>query len=244
MSAADMFRMRRNVTARSSTRSQPATEPAVASAPVEAEQAAGSTLISADSEAPETPVSEPTTEPLRVLVVCTANISRSPLGQVILARLFRGAGVAADVRSAGTISTPLEVDAHSVTVAAELGLDLTLHRPRKLTPEIIGTEGADLIVVMEREHAREVCLIEPDAWPRTFTVKELARAAGAARSRATEARQWLTDLGGGRTILDLLGEDPSDDIADTYGTSLAVHRRTAEQIEQLLGHVVRQVPKR
>ncbi len=243
MSAADMFRMRRNVTARSSTRSQPAAEPAAAPEPTAAEPPAGSTLISAPDEAAVAD-DTPTPDPLRVLVVCTANISRSPLGQVILDRLLRNAGIPAAVRSAGTISTPLEVDTHSVTVAHELGLDLALHRPRKLTPEIIATDGADLIVVMEREHAREVCLIEPDAWPRTFTVKELARAAGAARSRATDARGWLADLGGGRTILDLLGEDPSDDIADTYGTSLAVHRRTAEQIEQLLGQVIRQVPKR
>ena len=181
----------------------------------------------------------PTPEELRVLVVCTANVSRSPLGAAFLSKRLTDAGVVASVRSAGVMRTGLPVDELSVIVGRARGVDVAEHRQRRLTAAILAGEGTDLVITMTRAHVREVVALDPSAWERTFTLKELARLVR--RERFTEvgdAGSWITRFGAGRTVQDLLGADERDDIGDPYGGSLAVHRTIATQIDELLEEVV------
>ena len=50
---------------------------------------------------------------------------------------------------------------HSVTLMAELGLDISGHRARQLTPELIA--DANLVLVMETGHKRVIDELEPTA---------------------------------------------------------------------------------
>ncbi len=97
---------------------------------------------------------------LRVLVVCTGNICRSPLAAALLGRELAAAwGVSPEqlpelgwvVASAGTMAQPGgPASAHSATVAREQGLSLARHRSRSLLEAL--AEPWDLVLAMGRSH--------------------------------------------------------------------------------------------
>lgn len=92
-----------------------------------------------------------------VLVVCTGNICRSPVGERLLRKLLPEM----KIDSAGTYGlTDHPADTLANQVAAEHGLSLEGHRGRKLTPAI--ARSYDLILVMEASHVEEVTKIAPE----------------------------------------------------------------------------------
>ena len=186
----------------------------------------------------------PIRDELRVLVVCTANVSRSPLGAAFLSKRLADAGVVASVRSAGVMRTGLPVDELSVIVGRARGVDIAEHRPRRLTTAILAQEGADLVITMTRAHVREVVALDPSAWERTFTLKELARLVRRERSRRGRRRRrsWVARFGAGRTVQDLLGADERDDIGDPYGGSLGRAPRHRDGDRRVAGGGRRRLP--
>ncbi|MFN2571062.1 MAG: low molecular weight protein arginine phosphatase [Gemmatimonadales bacterium] len=91
----------------------------------------------------------------KVLFVCTGNICRSPLAASLLERALTGRGLDATVTSAGTGAwdgAPASEGAY--LVGLERGLDLSGHRARLLTRELV--EQADLILTMARHHRARV----------------------------------------------------------------------------------------
>jgi len=93
--------------------------------------------------------------PWHLLFVCTGNTCRSPLAEVVARRelVARGAGQVT-VASAGTHAWPESPASDgSMLVALEQGLDLSGHRARALTPELVA--GAHVILTMGGSH-REV----------------------------------------------------------------------------------------
>jgi protein-tyrosine phosphatase len=88
-----------------------------------------------------------------VLVVCTANICRSPVAEALLRdRLQKREPNRWTVESAGTWAQ-IERGAapNSIQLMAELGLDLTGHRARLIDETVLQT--ADLVLCMESGHA-------------------------------------------------------------------------------------------
>jgi protein-tyrosine-phosphatase len=83
-----------------------------------------------------------------LLYICSGNTCRSPLAKAITEKLLQGRGWShVRVESAGTAAVDGAPAAEAaVTVAAEESLDLTNHKSRELTPELL--DWADLVLVM------------------------------------------------------------------------------------------------
>ena len=93
----------------------------------------------------------------RVLVVCTGNTSRSAIADAA-ARALAPPGV--EVASAGTYAWGgARPSAKATAAAAALGLDLSPHRSRELTPRMLA--WADEVWCLTEGHAREIAAAAP-----------------------------------------------------------------------------------
>ena len=183
-----------------------------------------------------------------VLVVCTANMIRSPLAELYLRRKFADRLVT--VHSAGTHPAPSNAMTRRARDAAKaLGLsvaDAEAHRPQLLTHEMV--ERADIILGASRIH-RSVCVrMDRSALGRAFTMREFARLSAAvdddALQRALdragddpEARtRAATDLvREARGTMDPPGDPAVDDVFDPELTRRRSHyaRMVSEMIPAL-----------
>jgi protein-tyrosine phosphatase len=100
---------------------------------------------------------------LRFLIVCTANICRSPMGEAVMRHALAARGLKPEVGSAG-IDAPPDIPAHefSAQAVAEAGLgDLSTHRSRLISPLMV--RDADMVLCMEQMHRGAVVTRVPDA---------------------------------------------------------------------------------
>ncbi|HYD41552.1 MAG TPA: low molecular weight protein-tyrosine-phosphatase [Anaeromyxobacter sp.] len=105
----------------------------------------------------------------RVLTVCMGNVCRSPMAAALLADHFARRGVAATVASAGLhalVGRPAEPEAQSLLRAR--GIDLSGHRARQLTPELL--RAFELVLVMEERQERAVHQLAPAARGRVHRI--------------------------------------------------------------------------
>ena len=110
-----------------------------------------------------------------ILVVCTANMCRSPMAEGLLrARLAdAGLGDRVRVRSAG-VRAPAGFGAtdHGVTLLAARGIDISRHQARPLTDALL--READLILVMEEAHRSAIARQAPQHLAKVRLFTELA----------------------------------------------------------------------
>lgn len=98
-----------------------------------------------------------------ILVVCTGNICRSPIGERVLRKLLPGRRI----DSAGTSAlVNYPADASAVEVAGKHGLSLEGHSGRQFTAKL-GREY-ELILVMEKEHLNKISSIAPELRGKTM----------------------------------------------------------------------------
>ncbi len=143
------------------------------------------------------------------------------------------------VASAGLFDGGRRASPEVVTTLAPFGIDLTGHRSTLLTASAV--EDADLVLGMERRHAREAVLLDPSAWARTFTLKDFVRRAEPVGPRRSgqPLGAWLAAVGDGRERTDLIGRAPEDEVADPVGGDLAGYRATATELADLVQRVAR-----
>lgn len=103
----------------------------------------------------------------RILVVCTGNICRSPVGEFLLRSTLNAASRKAEVRSAG-VGALVGDPAHDTAIAmmAPRGLDLSSHRAQQATPDLC--RWAQLVLVMESHHREALTSIDPTVRGKTF----------------------------------------------------------------------------
>jgi protein-tyrosine phosphatase len=173
-----------------------------------------------------------------VLVVCTANICRSPMAGALLSQRLARSGLNATVRSAGMLGDGNPPCPEVVAVMADYGLDVSAHRSRQMTAEDL--ERADLILAMARENLRYAAVTAPPTWPQSFTLRELVRRGMAIgpRSRGESMASWLSRAHEGRERAALLGDSPEDDVADPAGRSQRAYAETAAVLSELIDRLV------
>lgn len=189
-----------------------------------------------------------------ILVVCTGNICRSPLAEVVLRGTLEQLG--GRVHSAGTQgldAAPMTPEAQRLVVA--MGADAgaaSAHRSRYLTAAHL--DSPDLILAMSREHRGRVAQLAPARLRSSFTVREFARLAtgipdadtvsavasagpdAAARVRAAVA------IVAARRGLSAPPDDPADDdVVDPYRRPWATYQLSAAQMSPGLDQVARVV---
>jgi protein-tyrosine-phosphatase len=96
---------------------------------------------------------EPRVVPFRLVLLCTGNTCRSPMAAAAFRAELGPDADRVEVVSAGTAALDGQpASAGAGEAAAREGLDLSAHRSRRASAELL--RGADLVLGMEREHAR------------------------------------------------------------------------------------------
>ena len=135
--------------------------------------------------------------------------------------------------SAGFLFDGEPAAADTVAAMEELGVDLRRHRSRMVTPAMV--DAADLVITMERTHARSLALEDPGSADRIHTIGGAVAGLGA---RADEPiRDRIARLGRERPAEQLLGRG-ADEVDDPYGRPIRYHRRTAQHIDRLTSELV------
>lgn len=145
----------------------------------------------------------------RIVFMCTGNICRSPLAEVLAAHKFGGLGWS--FCSAGLEALAgLPASRSSVAYAAQLGLSLADHRSQPVTPALLADTA--WVIGMTRSHAAIF------------------------RSRCGVAYAGAVGvLGAPGVDLARVRHSPSvEEVDDPYGQSPAVYTACGDQIDRLL----------
>ena len=188
--------------------------------------------------------------PLTILTVCTGNICRSPLAEVLLRARLEPLGVR--VHSAGTHALVGHgMPEPALELALESGADpeaASAHHARYLVEPLLS--DADLILTMAREHRSHVVKMMPNRLRRTFTIREFARLAS---TLSTEDARAAAEAAGVsphdrlaavlRSVVEQRGLTPStaeeDDVIDPYRRSRETYARSAAELVPTLDEVER-----
>jgi len=97
-----------------------------------------------------------------ILIVCVGNICRSPMSEFLLRQIFEENGVNISVSSAGLGALiGHSADDKAIEVMADNGIDISEHRARQLSDELV--RNNELILVMELWQKKEIESLFPYA---------------------------------------------------------------------------------
>jgi|GEM_PF-296003 len=184
-----------------------------------------------------------------ILTVCTGNICRSPLAEVLLRARLARFGVR--VHSAGThalVGAGMPEEAQLVARARHAHpADIAAHRARHLREPLV--MESDLVLTMTQEQRGFAVQLVPSRLHRIFPVREFARAAHGLPD--AEIRR-LAATGGddprvrlGAVIMAIAGRRGSisadDDVLDPYRQGTQAYETSAAQLDPALAEVERVV---
>jgi protein-tyrosine phosphatase len=175
--------------------------------------------------------------PANLLVVCTANIARSPLAAALLDvhTRVRALDGEVEISSAGTRAREGNAAAPaSVAIAAGWGVDLRQHRSQPVTDELL--ERSDLILTMTEGHRDALAGRGARVWQRCFTLPELHRLLRdievAAPPSLSERLAAVAEQAHRRRPVSV--RPGAEDIRDPYGRGDEVYRAVAVELVGLV----------
>lgn len=162
-----------------------------------------------------------------VLAVCTANICRSPVMELLLAERLDARRF--EVASAGVMGwRDAPVDSMVRLELARLDVDPSAFRSRRLEPEHVA--GADVVVTATKEHRAAVLELDPGALRKTFTLLELA--ALVEGQSADTLPELVADAARRRS-----SAPSSVDVPDPYRRPPAVHRQVVDLVDDATARI-------
>ena len=172
-----------------------------------------------------------------ILVVCTGNLCRSPLGAALLRRRLEGDGVMAEVTSVG-LGAPLgrSPDRKLQRVANDLGVDLSDHQSRPVSDEHLRRAG--LILTMTGEHTAQLYRLDPTTEGRTATLRSAAWRAGLLPRDQLPFADWVARLAADVPRAERAQHDTAYDIADPIGGPLRQYRAMGDEVDRLVRALV------
>ena len=206
-----------------------------------------------------------TSEPVKILTVCTGNICRSPVAERLLqAGLDQAVPGGFVVASAGTramVGDPMQP--LSADIVRTFGGSPDNFAARQLNQKIL--RGVDLVLTMTSAHRGEVLQLDASFLKRTFTIREFARmldvldqraaASGGSAPAAAPARDDDDDGGwlGANTAfwkslparaagvrhLSLPADAAENDIVDPYRRAPEVYRRMEDELAPAIVSILR-----
>lgn len=179
----------------------------------------------------------------RIVVVCTANMIRSPfIAGLLSSRLSGAAGRGLRIESAGTAARPgSEVAPETRVLATTYGFDLSAHRTRRLGDGVL--ETGDTVLCAERAHRRVVLDMRPDLISSVFTVREFARLVEETPAHGA-ASDWdaLVRAATRARLTARVAREEDDDVVDPVGRPQEVwtefERQATRAVSAILGAVI------
>lgn len=183
-------------------------------------------------------------EPMHILFVCTGNISRSAMAEILAPHIFKDPGL--KFSSAGTHG----LHGYAISREAEQLLrrnhidqrTIDVFRSRRLPPVI--ASKADLILCFEQHQRAHIVVESPLKARWTFTLNDFANLCETAKERrliegeSTEER--LLSVADGAPGLRLAVPEPSD-IADPQGKDMqayiTAHNETVRALKRIVAAV-------
>lgn len=169
--------------------------------------------------------------PIRILTVCTHNRTRSVMTAAMLQAMLdeRLGSSRAVVLSAGVGPPDLPAIPDAVDAMARRGLDVSGHRSRPITAELL--DAADLVLTAERDHVVRVAMLSRAAYGRAMTLPEfIVRGGDSSPPAADDFRAWVERLTAERTSESYLRESIGE-IADPTGSAARAFAAAVDRME-------------
>lgn len=182
-----------------------------------------------------------------IMVVCTANICRSPLAAAMLeaeARSRIGQDPPVHVTSSGVHALEGHRAASGTLVVADhRGLDLRAHRGAATSRAAV--DASDLVLTMTSAHRAAVNSRAPGSSGRVFTLREFARLVAALKPLDDDLAppdriRFLVRLAHGARAYVARPSEP-EDVVDPYGGPEEGYGAMAEEVEALIAAIAPQL---
>lgn len=177
-----------------------------------------------------------TPAPLRLLFVCTANISRSPYAERRARQVLDGWNV--EISSAGIPGYPgRDMDEEMAKLLPPRGADATGHVSRAVTDEIL--ENADLVLTFEFGHHMKLLDAHPEHGHKVLGIGQLA----AAVRRLEEAGERLPAVDDVDDLTEVVlrnagANSMTYDVDDPYRRGTKVAIACADEIDRHLDRIL------
>lgn len=184
-----------------------------------------------------------------ILVVCTGNVCRSPMAELVLAD-----GLASETwlafGSAGTQAregVPMTPESAAIVREVCPEADTEAHRSRRISESLVNR--SDLVLTMTRQQRTEVVGLSPRHLRRTFTLREFAVLFEALEASLTgrplrghsAAERWRELVEAVAGVRHLAPGDGDHDVTDPFGQGDSVYRISASQLLPAVATVQRAV---